>query len=343
MSGLRMKKQSIDPGLLERAELERWYRRTPDEIEAERDVARMRRSDEFFGWTSNLRTDDDFRASERDQSEGGWRQARMPIGPAIQPPPVETRAGAPDTASAPLGAGRDGFFGTYEAVPNPLLGPAYYTDLPRPLNIVTPRFSGWFELGDGTFVQGADEVERIHSEQRRRMRGEVYAEPLGTVGIADRLEDGVIPTADQIEKRQGELDATCHPYGGWERDPGFKEKTPKRSQRYEAQITHAPGLDYVVRNPGERPVKFDGCAVWDPRHQFLEAKGPGYAGLVERGRRWSFFPSLKKGTGDQAGRQARASGGRSVDWHIAEPDAVPYFAEALAPYPWLKAQHTPAR
>jgi hypothetical protein len=191
-------------------------------------------------------------------------------------------------------------------------------------------------------VKGVDEVERIHAEQQRRMRGEEDPEPAAQVRAADRFGDGFIPGANQLEKGQREEDATCHPYGGWERDPGFSTNS-KLSQRYETQITRAPGLDYVVRNPGQNPVKFDGCAVWDPRHQLLEAKGPGYAGLIEWSGRSPGVRRFRDESENQARRQAGAAGGRATEWHVAEPEAVPYFAGVLGPYPSIRLRQTPAR
>nr|QQZ51093.1 hypothetical protein JKL49_08035 [Phenylobacterium glaciei] len=80
-------------------------------------------------------------------------------------------------------------------------------------------------------------------------------------------------------------------------------------------------------------MKFDGCAVWDPRHQLLEAKGPGYEGLIQRAG-WSWFlGSLLKGLGSQAGRQDDAARGKPVEWYVAEPDAVPFSKGSQRPIP----------
>jgi hypothetical protein len=308
----------------------------------------MDRYNAFFGAPDDEASAESIGAEQSDiyapGRGAGWREAR-----AVVPPPAPTlrpggvQIGIPPAVggmpgSAPVG----GFFDTHRAIPNPVLGPAYVTDLPSPLNVVTPRVGDWFELGDGTLVRGVDEVERIHAEQQRRMRGEDDPEPAVRVRTADRFKDGVIPRADQIEKGQREEDATCSPYGGWERDPTFPTN-PQRSQRYETQITRAPGLDYVVRNPGEKPVKFDGCAVWDPRHQLLEAKGPGYAALVDRGGRYGFFDSLQNKSQNQASRQAGAARGRAVEWHVAEPGAMPLFTDVVEPYPSIRLRNTPAR
>ena len=40
---------AIDPARLEGRALDRWYRRTPDEVQSERDAAEQRRYEAFFG------------------------------------------------------------------------------------------------------------------------------------------------------------------------------------------------------------------------------------------------------------------------------------------------------
>lgn len=342
-----MRQRHIDPGLLEGEELDRWYRRSFNEIEAEHEAARMDRYNAFFAMPDEQRFSDSVETDQPDISSSdrdtGWQEARVavPLPPALRPGGV--RIGVqPAVGGVPGSVPAGGFFDTHHPVPNPTLGPAYITSLPSPLNLVTPKVGEWFELGDGTFVKGVGEVERIHAEQERRMGRAGDSDPAARVRTADRFRDGQIPSADQLEKDQREEDATCHPYGGWEHDPSFATNS-QRSQRYETQITRAPGLDYVVRNPGERPVKFDGCAVWDPRHQLLEAKGPGYAGLIEWSGRSPGVSRFRNESESQARRQAGAARGRATEWHVAEPEAVPYFAGVLGPYPSIRLRQTPAR
>ncbi|WP_304175926.1 hypothetical protein [Phenylobacterium aquaticum] len=336
-----MRQSHTDPSLLDGEDLVGWYRRPVDQIEADRAARRANRYKAFFANQDDLGPKPSTAANTSDsaapESSLGWTEARVAVLPA---PPVAAPGGvrigvSPAAAGAPDAAPRGGFFDTHRPIPNPALGPIYISDLPSPLNAVTPRVGNWFELGDGKLVRGVDDVERIYAEQQRRLRGEDEPEPAAQVSSADRFKDGVIPQASQIEKGQREKDATCHPNGGWERDAGFGSYAPW-TRRYETQIGRAPGLDYVVRNPGAKPVKFDGCAVWDPRHQLLEAKGPGYEGLIQRaGRSW-FLGSLLKGLEGQAGRQANAALGKPVEWYVAEPDAVPFFKGVTAPYPPLK-------
>lgn len=343
-----MLQRKIDPGLLEGEALRRWYRRSSDEIEGEREAARMDRYNAFFAMSDEAQASDSVGTDQPSGSASGhgagWREARVSIAPL--PPtlrPGGLRIGVPPPAGGvPGSVPAGGFFDTHQPVPNPALGPAYITDLPSPLNLVTPKAGDWFELGDGTLVRGVDEVERIRAEQDRRLRGAGESEPEARVRTADRFRDGTIPRVDQFEKGQREKDATCHPYGGWERDPSFSGNS-RRSQQYETQITRAPGLDYVVRNPGEKAMRFDGCAVLDPKRQLLEAKGPGYAGLFRWSRRSLPMSGLAGKTESQARRQAGAARGRTTEWHVAEPGAVPYFADILSAYPSLRLRQTPAK
>ena len=210
-----MRKRQIDPGLLEGEDLDRWYRRSFNEIEAERETARMDRYNAFFAMSDEARSSDSVGTDQPDISasgrSAGWREARVSV-----PPPAPTlrpggvRIGVPPAAGGVRGlVPAGGFFATHQLVPNPALGPAYITDLPSPLNLVTPKVGDWFELGDGTLVKGVDEVERMHAEQDRRMRGEETPEPEARVRTADRYRDGVIPRVDQVEKGQREKDVTC--------------------------------------------------------------------------------------------------------------------------------------
>jgi hypothetical protein len=78
-------------------------------------------------------------------------------------------------------------------------------------------------------------------------------------------------------------------------------------------------------------VKFDGCAVWDPRHPLLEAKGPGYAPLLPKALEWGFYGNMLKGAVGQADRQAAAVPNQRIEWHVAEPGAVRFFRDATWP------------
>ena len=347
-----MRKYRPDPSRLEGAALDRWYRRSPARIRAEREAARRAQYDAFFGQAGGISE-----ASPEDgitSAPGSRAESRTNVlqfarrEPIPTTPTVITTGGRPILGVPPVtGAGwasgaTESFFETYPAIPNPVLGPAYVTDLPKPLNLVTPRVSDWFELGDGRLVRGADEVERLFVEQRLRMSGEDKPEPPARVQSDDRFRDGAIPQAEQLAKGEREIDPTCHVHGGWERDPTFSSNAAW-TQDYEDQITQAPGLDYVVRNPVEKPVRFDGCAVWDPRRPLLEAKGPGYEALDRRARKSTFLGGVWDDARLQASRQNRAARGKTVEWHVAEPAVVPTFREIIGSPSSLRVLQTSPR
>lgn len=340
----------IDPSALEGDDLVNWYRRSPVDVEAEREAARQDHYNAFVASIDGAsKLDDGSRAEAPAPSYGAAREGTQdaagtnvafndgdtglmkaryfrPPAASVMAPPSGFRVGPSlDTVGAPpTGASASGFFGRHNYSSD--LGGYYNTDLPSPLNFVMSTPTRWWELGDGRLVQ-ADEVERIYAEQRRRLKGQEDAEPASRLRVVDKWKDGQIPPANQVQKGERELDPTCAPNGGWERDPNFASYSD-RTKRYETQITRAPGLDYVVRNPGQRPVKFDGCDVWDPGHPLLEAKGPGYASLLPKARQWGFYDNMFKGAQAQAVRQAGAARNYPIEWHIAEPGAFRFFNDA---------------
>lgn len=325
-----MIKRQADPAQLKGQDLENWYRRSPEEIEAERQSRKQAEHDAFY----SLEGLPESEAWE----EAFYRDAAAPR-PAPIPSPIRDRArpaGPSDGMPPPPGA-RGSFFGTHSIdYPNPTV--------PAPLDRVERSLGGTkpFLLSDGTFAD-AQEIEKIYAEQLRRARGEDDDyEPAGWVRTEDKLRDGSIPRADQLAKGQRERDATCHPNGGWERDPHFKRYS-ERARQYEKQVTRAEGLDYVVRVPGQKPVKFDGCAVWDPRHPLLEAKGPGYEALVDVAKKYGFYRSVSNGPIGQSHRQTTAAQGRPIDWHYAESGAGEFFRATVGPRPPITLRHTPAR
>lgn len=338
----------IDPSDLEGDELDRWYRRSPADVEAEREAARQRRYDAFFGGVRAQSSEGDDLESESDPEDvetisdrPRFIQARFPMSTPVMPAPSGPMVGPQmDTqGTAPLSPARSGFFNRYDF--SPLFG-GYLTDRPNPLNYVEGTPGGRWILGDSS-PASSDEVERIYAEQQRRLRGEDDTAPAAHVHDVDNLKDGSIPRADQVAKGERELDPTCSPYGGWERDPGFPRYS-QRTQDYETQVTRAPGLDYVVRAPGQPAVKFDGCAVWDPRHPLLEAKGPGYASLLPKAMEWGFYGNMLRGAVDQAGRQKSAAPNQRVEWHIAEPGAYRFFDDAtFGDQPPIVVKQTPVR
>lgn len=125
----------VDPNLLEGEELKQWYLRTPDEIEAEREAARMRRFNEFFGRTGEVEPSDAARAAGSGTlppsgDDGRWQEARVAIRPpAPLAPTGGMRIGIPnETTGISVDGVRGGFFDTHGTVENPVMGPAYITN-----------------------------------------------------------------------------------------------------------------------------------------------------------------------------------------------------------------------
>ncbi|MCE2819390.1 MAG: restriction endonuclease fold toxin 5 domain-containing protein [Phenylobacterium sp.] len=347
-----MREYRPDPSRLEGEALDRWYRRSPAQIRTEREATRRAQYDAFFGaanGTSEAIPDDGMSLGPGSQAQTRSNviqfapRGSIPTAPAVVTTGPRPILGAPPANAADRAVETPGsFFETYPAIPNSVLGPAYVTDLPKPLNLVKPRVGDWFELGDGRLVRGADEVERLFIELQLSRSGENKPEPPARVNSADRHRDGAIPRAEQLAKGEREIDPTCHVNGGWEPDPTFS-RYKAWTQDYEDQITRAPGLDYVVRNPLEKPVRFDGCAVWDPRRSLLEAKGPGYEALDRRTRKSTFLQFIWDGVRNQARRQNQAARGRTVEWHVAEPAVVPTFREVIEPASSLRVLQTSPR
>lgn len=314
-----MNNRGIDPARLKGEALDSWYRRTPDEIAEERRQAEQERHDEFFGRVALLEP-----------------SLRPPTTRApVRPPPL--RPGLPEPHGPPRIGDDGGYFGSFPPLPG---GGEYVTPAPAPLNHIEPSLlrGDEYVLSDGSMVT-ADEVERIYAEQKRRVRGDDDAEPKRYVRRVDRWKDGQIPLASQLEQGAWEKDPTCHPDGGWELDPRYAGRA-EHTKRYETQISKAPGLEYVVRIPGRNPVRFDGCAVWDPRHQLLEAKGPGYDGLIDSGAEYGFSQSVADKARDQGQWQSEVAAGKPIDWHIAEKRAREVFGDALRKLP-IRVPHTP--
>jgi hypothetical protein len=324
-----MIKRKADPAQLEGEALERWYLRTPEQLEQERKLSEQEAYNAFYG---DLRPAP---ASETEGQDGApWQEARGPtLAPAV-PVPRAPIAPLPSRATSPE-PGKGGFFDGATHYP----GSNLYGGLPYPLNEVTALPNSRFWLGDRREVS-RDELDRIYLEQQVRMSGGDGSEPQARVVAVDRAPDGRIPNAQDVPKGVRELDLTCHPFGGWEKDVGFASYSPE-AQRHEEQITHAPGLDYVVRIPGEGAVKYEGCAVWKPKPPLLEAKGPNYAPLVSRAHRSTFYDRMADKQRKQVERQIRAARGRTVELHAAEPEAVGYFKGFARPP--MPVQLTPPR
>lgn len=89
---------------------------------------------------------------------------------------------------------------------------------------------------------------------------------------------------------------------------------PARARAYQMGITgRGAGEVYVVNG-----VKFDGFKAGT----LIEAKGPGYGAFVgKNGKFYDWFEGAEALV-SQARRQISVSGGRAIEWHVAEPEAA---------------------
>jgi hypothetical protein len=95
----------------------------------------------------------------------------------------------------------------------------------------------------------------------------------------------------------------------------------ERSLAYQEQITGLPrGLEVMLND-----VRFDGCREQDGT--MLEAKGPGYANMMDGSGQWQTWFTSYRAIENQMENQSRAAGDRMVEWHFAEPEVAIYFSK----------------
>lgn len=87
-----MRPRNLDPSLLEGDELDRWYRRSPAELDAEREAARTDRYNSFFVMPDERDASDSIEAEAPNlsvlQQGDSWQEARYvrpPPGPVVRP------------------------------------------------------------------------------------------------------------------------------------------------------------------------------------------------------------------------------------------------------------------
>jgi hypothetical protein len=117
-------------------------------------------------------------------------------------------------------------------------------------------------------------------------------------------------------------------------DPSFDRPGSNWSPRalaYQYYVTGLPpGFAIRLIDPATgRPVYLDGCRELDG--VLLEAKGLGYKRFLDKDGNWKpWFKGLKSII-NQAQRQSRAAAaiGRTVEWHVAEPEVAKAFAHTF--------------
>jgi Restriction endonuclease fold toxin 5 len=100
----------------------------------------------------------------------------------------------------------------------------------------------------------------------------------------------------------------------------YRPNAPWR--RYQEQVSGLKlGTEYRVNRPGQRPIDFDGFAMKDGKPVFLEAKGRGYAGLLEQAQLDKASNKLTIG-GDKA-REQLTLRLEQIQRQLAEVSKVP--------------------
>ena len=75
-------------------------------------------------------------------------------------------------------------------------------------------------------------------------------------------------------------------------------------------------------------VHFDDCRHSDGT--MLEAKGPGYRDMLEKGSENYPWRGVEERMIDQAWRQVNAAGGRPIEWYFAEQEVHDYVKKLFA-------------
>lgn len=99
------------------------------------------------------------------------------------------------------------------------------------------------------------------------------------------------------------------------------------AQDYQRQISRTPDLpsslmlEYAVTNPATAQVTMDGCALWSPERELLEAKY-GYGSLFAAGERHGFEVRARNEMVFEAQRQEGVIGrSHPIEWQASDSAA----------------------
>ena len=164
-----------------------------------------------------------------------------------------------------------------------------------------------------------DEMEEVAAEADAEALDTISV-PQGTQltqGIGNELsalsqtESETVADAELETSAEGTAEST---QGEWVEE----NLSNSRAAQYQAQITGRPGQAYLLNE-----VSFDGLG---DAGELLEAKGPGYANLLQQ----SFGDSVLSQLQRRAARQVAAAAGKQIVWHFAEQAAADAFTQAIA-------------
>ncbi len=286
------------------------------------------------------------RNSGRWGSDGGEAQAPTPTTSIPAPAPVAAAlraASAAGTLAEGLfaSAADSAFLSGLETLASAVVGPTAMLGaifIPTPAGVVSrgaipgePGLSYSFDEPAGLLRLYRDDKagQRTVAEARLRSDG-ILAETDTGLPIARMVNGSLVFDADSLAGAKAEVGARS------ERDepklcpdpgPDVPHGASERAMLYQEQISALNNpqrplpaeMAVSLENPlTGRNVAFDDCRESDGT--MIEAKGPGYAGLVKSGflaeKIWNEDWSL------QADRQLAAAGSREIEWFFAEPEAA---------------------
>jgi hypothetical protein len=181
---------------------------------------------------------------------------------------------------------------------------------------------GTIALGELTAPETMPEVKpEARSQEKNAAQEQVKVATLGL---------------DEVQERK--RDDSCAPDGGiGEWVVVIRPQMSESALDYQRQVALTPRLpgkllvEYEVTSATGQSATLDGCAIWSPRKEGLEAKY-GHDGLLEasiKSKSENF--DVPKKLKDEAKLQARAMEDHPIDWHHSsnKPETVAVFQDAV--------------
>jgi hypothetical protein len=217
-----------------------------------------------------------------------------------------------------------------------------------------PDVAYHFDLDTGTlslarngevFYSGHHDQDGIFRDEDgnpfgREVDGSLVLDPDAVAGYASRSNAGAQPGAQVQSVPRADADSNepklCpDPVHDRGKDPEADSDAPppyefdNRAEAYQSYVTGLPpGWAVTLFNPVTgKDVYFDGCRETDGT--MLEAKGPGYLDMLEKGPDYP-WKGVEAKMLDQAQRQVAVAGGRPIVWYFAEGEVADRMRELFA-------------
>jgi hypothetical protein len=247
----------IDPGSLEGDEVASWYRRSPAEIERERQAAATRRSQEFFYGQSGVDLDAGF-ARPVAQLVGGLRG---PPAVTFGPPQSAASQGGVRTAAS-AGVARPSATPVRNSAGNPghrpAAAPRPRTDQPLAYGALRAPAPSDHELAELRRQQAAfADTTRNIDLQNSWFAAPVLAAPLAVMGLegaAAWAARSALPKAEQAVLQFVEREPYLRVGDNWATRAGRRAHAALKER-----LAQKPGWEYEPKLPrqGQRPLKPD--------------------------------------------------------------------------------------